>query len=83
MSSQHALQVRHMTRRGSASRGVCIQGGLHLGRVWETPPSSTTRYGQEAGGTHPAGIHSYDPNISKYTGNCKLISVLSRFEAHR
>ena len=43
----------HMTG-GSASGGVCIQGG-GLG----TPrPSDTTGYGQRAGGTHPTGIHS-------------------------
>ena len=39
---------------GSLSTGVCI-GGLGVG---QTPPSDTVGYGQQAGGMHPAGIHS-------------------------
>ena len=35
---------------GSAFGGVCIDWGL--GR-----PPSTTGYGQQAGGTHPTGMH--------------------------
>ena len=46
-------------RQGSASRGVCIQGGggsLHAGRVYIQ--SDTTGYTQRADGTHPSGMHS-------------------------
>ena len=45
---------------GPASRGVCIQGGLHRGGEWaDTPATSDTMgYGQRAGGTHPSGMHS-------------------------
>ena len=39
--------------RGSCLRGVCIRAGL--GRP---PPPSITRYGQQAGGMHPTGMHS-------------------------
>ena len=54
----------------SASRGVCIRGdsasrgvGLRPGGVciqggWTEPPSATTGYGQQAGGTHAIGMHS-------------------------
>ena len=37
---------------------VCIQGGLHFGRGWVYLPWDTTGYGQQAGGTHPTGVHS-------------------------
>ena len=39
----------------------CIQGGLHPGRGLgrpPPPPSDTIGYGQQAGGTHPTGMHS-------------------------
>ena len=35
-------------------RGVCIGGGV----AQTPPPSDTTGYSQQAGGTHPTGIHS-------------------------
>ena len=42
---------------GSASRrGVFLQGGV--GR----PTLSITEYGQQAGGTHPTGMHSCNLN---------------------
>ena len=52
----------HMTRR-SASRGVCIQGGLNLGGLhsggWADPtPQDTKGYVQQASGMHPTGMHS-------------------------
>ena len=75
----------HM-REGSASRWVCLQGGLHPGGSasrgvclqgvclqgsaskegsairWVRPPTrdtcDTTRYSQQAGGTHPTGMFS-------------------------
>ena len=28
---------------------------------WDTPPADTTGYGQQAGGTHPTGMHSCSP----------------------
>ena len=40
---------------GILSRGACL-GGLHLGV--RRPPSFTTEYSQQAGGTLPTGIHS-------------------------
>ena len=43
---------------GSVSRGVYIQGGLHPGGLSRLPPSDTMRYSQQAGGTHPTGMHS-------------------------
>ena len=46
--------------------GVCIQGSLHPGG-WADPLRDTwdtTRYGQQAGGTHPTGMHSYLDNVS-------------------
>ena len=33
---------------------VCPPPGRH------TPPADTTGYGQQAGGTHPTGMHSCD-----------------------
>ena len=49
----------HMTRGVYTQTEVCIRGGLHprrgLGRL---PPSDTTAYGQQAGGTHPTWMHS-------------------------
>ena len=36
-------------------------GGCNGAVVWQTPPPhfwDTMRYGQQAGGTHPAGMHS-------------------------
>ena len=48
----------------SASRGVCIQGGLHPGRLHQTlerlspPLSDTMGYDQRVGGTHPTRMHS-------------------------
>ena len=42
----------------SIQNRVCLQGrGLHLREVGQTPPPSTTGYGQQAGGTHPTGMH--------------------------
>ena len=43
-----------------SNKEVCLQGGLppRAGRVGQTPPPGTTGYGQQAGGTHPAGMHS-------------------------
>ena len=40
--------------RESASRGVCLKG------VGQNPPPqlNTVGYGQQAGGTHPTGMHS-------------------------
>ena len=40
---------------GSASRW---KRGLHPGGIGRTPPSDTMGYGQQAGGTHPTGMHS-------------------------
>ena len=41
---------------------VCLQGGLHLRGLGRPPPPQntwdTTRYGQQAGGTHPTGIYT-------------------------
>ena len=34
----------------------CSRGGG--GGGWQTPLSDTTGYGQQAGGTHPTGMHS-------------------------
>ena len=53
----------------SHDRGVCLQEGLHSGGQIDrqTPPRpSTTGYGQQAGGTHPMGMHScyYRPQRS-------------------
>ena len=45
--------------KGSASGGVCIQGGLHPGEFGiPAPPLDTTGCGQRAGGTEPTGMHS-------------------------
>ena len=64
----------HSVHRG---RGSASRRGLHLGGVWQTPPrpTDTTGYGQQAGGTHPTGIHScYRPQRScegyVFTGFC-------------
>ena len=39
--------------------GVCLQGGLHPGGLGRPPrQSDTTGCGQQAGGTHPTGMHS-------------------------
>ena len=42
----------------SHDQGVCIRG---MG-VGQTPPS-TMGYGQQAGGTHPTGMHSCFENV--------------------
>ena len=57
--------------------GICIQGGLHLGG-WQTPKSGygrgelgrpirhtwdTMGYGQQSGGTHPTGMHSFSFDV--------------------
>ena len=44
----------HPGGRGFCLQGVCIHGGLPPGGdTWDT-----MGYGQEAGGTHPTGMHS-------------------------
>ena len=60
VASQHALQVTQLggggsVSRGSTSRGVCIQGD------WTDPPPplNIPLYGQQAGGLHPTGMHTY------------------------
>ena len=40
--------TNHMTR-GSASRGVCLQGGLHLGGLHPGGGQSTVGYGRYGG----------------------------------
>ena len=63
LASQHASQVTW--------QGVCIQGKVYIqggcihvgggGGGWAEPPKhrlDTTAYGQQAGGLHPAGMHS-------------------------
>ena len=44
---------------GSVSRGVCIQEvGVCIQRGLLPEVVGQTRYGQQAGGTHPTGMHS-------------------------
>ena len=50
------IQGRVCIQRGSASRGVCIQGAV--GQTPPPPPSNTTGYGHREVGTHPTGMHS-------------------------
>ena len=57
--------VSFCSHGGSASREiclrgvVCIRGGLHWGLGgWADPLSDTMGCGQQAGGTHPTGMHS-------------------------
>ena len=38
--------------------GVCIQGRFGRTSLHPQPPLDTIRYGQQAGGTHPTGMHS-------------------------
>ena len=66
LSASHSVHTGSCIQRGTASRGgsasggVCIQGGLG-----QTPPQSDNMvYGQRAGGTYPTGMHScYEINI--------------------
>ena len=56
-----ACTTGHMTRGGlhpggSAFMGVCVQGGGQTPLPRDT--WDTTGYGQQAGGTHPTGMHS-------------------------
>ena len=67
--------------RRSYDQGVCIEDGGSASRGgWADPPpppQSTTGYGQQAGGTHPTGMHS----CSKYfkTKQINLHCLRTRF----
>ena len=45
-------------RGDSGSRGVCIQWGVCIWGGGRQTPWDTTWYDQQAGGTHPTGMHS-------------------------
>ena len=76
-----------MHRWSLDQEGICIQEGLHLGGWADLPPQDTTGHGQEAGGTHPTGMHTcsfFDHYLEQNSNNSILkFNTILKFQPER